>query len=185
MTDQQLISLLQEGGKPREKAFNHLIREFSSFVPKVAQSTGLSMDQAKDAFTDALLALNEQVLSGKFNGQSKLSTYFYQIFYFKSVDFFRKTSTNKVDFVDKLPETIRLDSDTIKDLQNQESFRTIVNYLDQLGNPCKQILLEWGYWGYKIHEIAGKLGEDPEKLKKKKYRCLQQLRKLVGSSKLE
>lgn len=181
MTDQAIIKHLKAGGKEREQAFSHLIKQYSAFIPKVARATGLNMEEAKDSFTDSLLALNDQVLSGKFNGQSKLSTYFYQIFYFKSVDFSRKASTNKIDFVDKLPEAIKLGNDIIKDLQNQESFKTIVNYLDQLGEPCKQILLDWGYWGYKINEIASKLGEDPEKLKKKKYRCLMQLRKLIDT----
>ncbi|MEO1435149.1 MAG: sigma-70 family RNA polymerase sigma factor [Bacteroidota bacterium] len=181
MTDQTIITYLKTGGKEREQAFSHLIKQYSAFVPKVARATGLNIEQAKDSFTDALLALNDQVQSGKFNGQSKLSTYFYQIFYFRSVDFSRKASTNKIDFVDKLPEDVKLSDDIIKDLQHQESFRTIVNYLDQLGQPCKQILLDWGYWGYKIHEIASKLGEHPEKLKKKKYRCLMQLRKLIDT----
>lgn len=176
MNDKKIVTQLKAGGKDREAAFQTMIRRFSRFIPKVARATGITTDQAKDTFTDALLALNDQVISGKFQERSKLSSYFYQIFYNKSVDFSRKSTTKLIEFVDSLPDTADAQIQLIRKITADDDMKHLVNHLEQLGEPCRKILLDWGYWGYKISEIAERMESTPDQIKRKKYRCLQQLR---------
>jgi RNA polymerase sigma factor (sigma-70 family) len=179
-SDDEIIEAFSTGGALKEQAVNHVMSEYIPYLPKVAKKTGLSQDEALDVFTDAIMALIDQTTSAQFKGASKLSTYFYKIFYFKSVDLFRKNTTNQIDYREELPEAIDSESLPIKKMETNEDINQLHQYLDQIGEPCKQILLDWGFWGYNMNEIAERAGlEGSTQAKDRKYKCLQKLRKLI------
>lgn len=98
-TDQQLIEAMSGQRAAREKATRYLLKQYIAYVPKVQNKLGLSREDCVDAFTDAVMSLGEQLANGQFRGESKLSTYLYQIFYFKARDLFKKQTTNKVQYL--------------------------------------------------------------------------------------
>ncbi|MEM6771214.1 MAG: hypothetical protein AAF597_11575, partial [Bacteroidota bacterium] len=64
----------------------------------------------------------------------------------------------------------------LQDFLLREDVAQLSLYLDQLGEPCRQILLDWGYWGYSMQEIAERVGLDSaDQAKRKKYKCRQRL----------
>lgn len=181
MTDEQIINAISEGGAAKEKAAGYLIQTHIGFVRKIQANHKITDEEAKDAFTDAVIGLLQSIDSQRFRGDSKISTYLYKIFYFKCLDLLRKKSTNKVDYLENLPDARDAAADTFKDLLLGDQVKRLHIHLDTIGEPCKSILLDWGFWGYKMPEIAERNGlEDAGKAKKKKYRCLQKLLTLIN-----
>jgi DNA-directed RNA polymerase specialized sigma24 family protein len=89
-SDKKIIDALLNGGSSKEDAVNYVMNEFIHYLPTVAKKTGLNREEALDVFTDAIMDMIDQVVTGRFKEESKLSSYFYKIFYFKCVDLFRK-----------------------------------------------------------------------------------------------
>ena len=180
-SDQELMKFILAEGALKEKAANYLMDTNIHYLPKVAQKTGLNRDQALDAFTDAIIVVMENVAKGSFKGESKLSSYFYKIFFNKSVDLFRKNTTNKVDYKEVLPDPSDQEPLIANKMETQEAIKELYKYLDKIGTPCKQILIDWGFWGYSMTEIAERTGlVSSVQAKDRKYQCLKKLRKMMN-----
>ena len=54
-------------------------------------------------YHDTVIAIINNIASGKFEGRSSLKTYIYQIFSNKCVDLLRKKTTNKAKLADTMP----------------------------------------------------------------------------------
>lgn len=185
MQDSQITHAILEGGQSKENATHYLINQHIGFVHKVHKNLKLSFEEAKDAYTDAILALMNAVENQTFKGESKLSTFLYKIFYFKCVDLSRKNTTNRIDYMQEIPDVNASQIDTFKNLLIKDEVKNLKIHMEKIGEPCKQILLDWGFWGYKMPEIAERVGlEDAGKAKRKKYNCLQKLLKIIKDQKL-
>ena len=175
------ILSFQEGGRARESATQKFMQENMGMLHSMRQKFRLSEEEAIDVFTDAIMALILQVEQGKFKGQSLLSTYFYRIFYFKCVDHLQKKKTNIIE-IDPLMEGQEIkDSSDIERWMHRLEAERLEKWMTKLGDTCKAILWDWGFWGYSMKEIAQRVGYDTgDQVKKRKYKCLQQLRKLMS-----
>lgn len=146
----------------------------------------LPTQDIKDLYTDAISNLIWNVQTNKFKGNSKLTTYLFKIFHNKSVDHLRHISTNKNRQTDEIT-SIRLESgeDLESDTYNNIAFEQVKSEIKQLGSECKNILMDWAYWGYNMKEIATRNNlESANKAKKSKYSCLQKLREMLKSKNL-
>lgn len=178
--ENKLIRALGDRGATREQATDYLMKTYIRFVPTIEKKVNISRTDALDAYVDAIVELTEQVAMGKFKGESKLSSYLYKIFYYKSVDLFRKNTTNKLDYRESMPESSDTNLLADKEMEINEAVSQVHMYLDKLGEPCKQILIDWGFWGYNMTEIAARVGlEGSVQAKDRKYKCLQKLRQLM------
>ncbi|MFK7774513.1 MAG: RNA polymerase sigma factor [Saprospiraceae bacterium] len=179
-SDDEIIKAFLAGGTSKEAAVNQVMNDFIHYLPTVAKKTGLKKEEALDIFTDAIMDMIDQIVAFKFKGESKLSTYFYKIFYFKCVDLFRKNTTNNIEYREELPEVSDTSLIAPNKIEIEEEIKQLHKYLNQLGEPCKQILLDWGFWGYNMSEIAERIGlESSTQAKDRKYKCLKKLRKLM------
>ncbi len=184
-SDASTLDDIRRGGKARENAVRYLIDRHIGFVYKISRKLRLDEDVAKDAYLDAVIAVMQQVESGAYRGENKLSSYLYQIFYYKSVDILRKQSTNGERYVETLPDQVDERSDLLLRLEQQETVGQLVGLLEKMGDPCKQILMDWGFWGYQIQEIAERMGvDDPVKISRRKYKCIEALRELLKEAKM-
>jgi RNA polymerase sigma factor (sigma-70 family) len=182
LTDKELILSIKSAAKKEQG-----IKEFSAahigFIYKICNSLGIDEFYAKDVYTDSLIAFMQQIELGQFKGQSKASTYFYRIFYNKSVDFLRKQSTNKIDYMDTVPDRNTTNPFYLT-FENKEEVSRISIALKKMGNPCKTILKEWAFLGYKINEIAQRNNYgNADQVKRKKYTCLEALRRQLNIKK--
>ncbi|MFK8058058.1 MAG: RNA polymerase sigma factor [Saprospiraceae bacterium] len=179
-SDQKLIEALTKGGQSRELAVAQALEQFIHLVPKIAQKTGLSKEDALDPYTDSIIHLSDQVSKGEFRGESSIGTYFYKIFYFKSVDLFRKRTTKQLEFSAKAPEVADQQPLAIQRIEDSDEVEQLHKNMDKLGPPCKNVLLDWGFWGYSMTEIAERNGlGGSTQAKDMKYKCLKKLRKLM------
>jgi RNA polymerase sigma factor (sigma-70 family) len=178
MVENTLIKSILNGGKDKEQAVEYLINHHIGFIHKVHQNLDLPYDEAKDAYTDAILALIISIENQSFKGRSKISTYLYKVFYFKCIDLVRKNTTNQINYMEEIPDITASQMDVFKSFLIKDEVKNLKRYLDKLGEPCQQILLDWGFWGYKMPEIAERVGlENAGKAKRQKYNCLQKLLK--------
>lgn len=184
-SDASILEEIRQGGKAREAAVRYLIDRHIGFVYKISRKLRLNEDWAKDAYLDAVIAVMQQVENGAYRGENKLSSYLYQIFYYKSVDILRKQSTNYEKYVEEIPDQVDERSDMLLTLEQKESVSQLEALLEKMGEPCKQILMDWGFWGYQIQEIAERMGiDDPVKVSRRKYKCIEALRALLQEVKM-
>ena len=181
LSDQELIEGIRSGGTLRERSLNYLFDHWTFLIPKMCSIHKIHEEEAKDAYSDAVLALYQQIKKGDFQGKSKLSTYLYRIFYNKCVDILRKSPNNETVEQEKIPELRDESGDIMKSIDLREDFERTVAFMERLGSDCKEVLLDALFWQYNMEEIAKRQGlKDAAHASERKYRCLQKLRKMIG-----
>ncbi|GAB2765643.1 hypothetical protein GCM10027275_03830 [Rhabdobacter roseus] len=178
-SDEQIITDILTGGRTREEATRSLIHHHVSYIYKLHRQLRISEDVAKDTFTDTIMAVIQQIESGTFRGESKLSSYLYQIYYFKMIDSVRKKHSKAIQYYDEMAEVEDTSANLEMTYEAQERASQVARIMNKMCPLCRKILLMWGLEGKKIGEIAQQLGEtDPKKISRKKYKCMDQLREL-------
>ncbi len=156
-----------------------ILEAHSGYIHKFKKDTGLPDTILRDIYTDTVLTVINKMDQGEFRGESKISTYFYKIFYFKAVDYMRKTARNKIDYLETLPEHSDETQDIEKSMLSLEVMSEISLVLDKMCPICRQIIMEWAYWGLSNEEIRVKIGvTNPAKFSKQKFNCLEKFKKL-------
>lgn len=184
-SDAELIEGLKAGGSQRQIFERELYRNYFYLIGHGMKKYNLPEEDVASAYSDTVISLIHQVLSGKFEGRSALKSYTYQIFCNKCVDLLRKETTNKqkanhgipIDsLVMELPDLAR---NVVQQLIAKEQRMNLMDKLQEIGDKCKQVLLFFED-GYSDKEIAGFMEyNSPEVVKTSRMRCLDKLRKLI------
>ncbi len=160
-----------------QEVFNNLYEyEFPKIVRLVTQSSG-NIDSAKDIFQDALVILMEKIYYKELDLSCSIGTYLYAIS--KNL-WFNKLRKNKVfislcklSFTNSELQTIIVEDDNIP-----ENIEGITNAIENLGNPCKQLLELFYYKNESWEDIANTLGySSGASARNQKYKCLERIRK--------
>lgn len=178
LNEKDLVAALKGGGAARELATQQLLDQNIYYVRKLVKKFRLPEEEVLDAFTDGLLLTIEHVRTDRFQQKSKISTYLYQIVFNKCRDLKKKPSTKTVAWEAWTEHWAPTTKGFLQDLLVGEAVDQLHHHLNEMGDPCRQILLDWGYWGYRMEEIAERSGlESADQAKRKKYKCLQRLLK--------
>ncbi|MCB0836676.1 MAG: sigma-70 family RNA polymerase sigma factor [Bacteroidetes bacterium] len=182
LTDQEIIQVIRAGGPEGEKCIDYLYNKaYIRMIHKIKRKLFLDDEDIKDAYTDAVVKLVEQIKKGKFRGDSKLSSYFYRIFYNKSVDVARKNSSNQIEHlpIEEVVPTADPAKNILDLLEVSDDRRKVQMYLDKLSEKCKIILLYFAK-GYNMEEIA-EMAElkNAESATSQKYKCFKKLEQLI------
>jgi len=183
MTDQEIHASILAGGRATEVATHYILTTHQGMMYQIKTKLNLSDSDIKDVYADAISHLIWNIKTGKFLAESQISTYLYRVFYNKSVDHLRHITTNKNA---PTAEITNLSMESDENLE-ANSYNNIVsaqvkNEIKGMGTPCKQILIDWAYWGYSMKEIAIRNNlENGVVAKKKKYTCLQKLRAVLSA----
>ena len=184
-SDKKLTESICQGGQAREWATSQLLDQHIYFVKKLSKQFHQPEEQVLDAYTDALMLLLDHIISGRFRGESQLSTYLYQILFNKCRDLLKRPSTNTIELNDWTENLEKSSQSYLIEFLEKEEVSTLHLYMDKIGSTCKQILLDWGYWGYNMEEIAERVGlENADQAKKRKYKCLQKLKEMMSKTTL-
>lgn len=160
----------------------YLFHQFKGFLPKIKEKLNLPQQQMQDAYSDALVKLIRHLRDGRFRGESKLSSYFYTIFYNTSVDVSRKNASNKNKATLELMEHDARERDLLQLVDNKDEATHVIKVMDSMGDLCKRILMDWGYYGYSMAEIAVRSDlANAESARSMKYKCLKKLRELLNA----
>ena len=177
-----IIKGLKSGESTRRHSEKELYISFFYLIKEAAKKYGIPNEEAASIYTDTVLAVIKNVLSGKFEGRSSLKTYVYQIFSNKCVDLLRKKTTNKGKLEDAVPYdslVFELPDQTrsiIQKLIVQDQRNQINEKLQEIGGKCMELLLLFED-GYNDKEIAESMKyQSADVVKTTRLRCLEKLK---------
>lgn len=181
-SDEELISKVRSGGRAFEDISIYMFNEFMGFLPKIKEKLHLTQQQSQDAYADALVKLIRHLKDGRFRGDSKVSSYFYTIFYNTAVDVSRKNASNKNMQTQELMEHDAKERDLLNLITKKDQAAEVIKVMEAMGDVCQRILMDWGYYGYSMSEIATRSDlSNAESARSMKYKCLKKLRALLKS----
>ncbi|MDO5656562.1 MAG: sigma-70 family RNA polymerase sigma factor [Flavobacteriaceae bacterium] len=138
-------------------------------------------DMAKDVYQEAFLAFWQNIQQNKFHFQPNhtLEGYLFQIAKYKWLDNLRQ---NRNQPIQSLPDEYSLHVKDEKD--EKEKKWAEVNHqlnlaLEELGDECKETLLQFYFYRNSLKKIAEYFGITENSAKNKKYRCIQKLKEIM------
>lgn len=146
-------------------------------VAYVKQNSG-SESEAKDVLQDAVIAFYENVIGGKFRGESAISSYLFSIARFIWLNQLKR----KQRHLEKLEVLAINEAEPSLPLRliEKESEEHLVALFGQLGTDCQQVLMASIYEGMDMKQIAVLMGfENDQVARNKKYRCLKKLKLIL------
>ena len=181
LSDEEIILYIQAGGKQQEVCIEQIYQQFFGFVHSAGVKHRLTPGELKDVYTDAILIFRDHVVNGTFRRDSKCSSYVYRIFSNKCVDYVRKKAVRKLVLEEEFPAHIQDNApDILAMLTVREDVDSLLANISQLGETCRNVLMDWAYWGYSMSEIAKRQNlKDAKVAASKKYNCLEQLKRLM------
>jgi len=174
--DSKLLDALRNGDDSvLEELFDKNRRSVASLV---IRNNGTE-DDVEDVLQESLIVLWERIRKGTFEYQAKLSTFIYATA--KNI-WLRKLARQRREFTSS-GETFDIpngDSTPYEEMEENERVLAVEHAMEEIGNPCRDILLLY-YWEEQTMEaIAVKLGfANADTVKSKKYQCKKALEKLV------
>jgi len=160
-----------------QAVFNNLYEyEFPKIVKLVIQNSG-SIDEAKDIFQETLVILLEKIYLNELNLSCTIGTYLYAI---SQNLWFNKLRRNKffISLCKLSYSNSELDVIIVEDDNTPENIEGIINAMESLGKPCKQLLELFYYKNESWDDIAEQLGyASAGSARNQKYKCLERLRK--------
>lgn len=184
-SEQEILEGLGKEGLEKRRYTRIFYEQYMNFIYTGIKRYGLSFEDAQDAYSDAVIGVCRHIQKGNFRRESKLSTYLFQSFSNRCVDRTRKSSSHVIEEsleqFTHLPEKAK---GILKLLELEDDVKRAHAILDQLGEKCKQILMDSEYYGYPMEEVAERMGFNKAATAYNiKYRCMKRLRKLLATFK--
>ena len=165
------------------RAFDHLYRNGLPLAAKTLREAGCPAADVDDFFQEALLALYQQVVDGRFELRSdtKVTTYLVRLCRNRWIDRTRRVEHRRTQLVDSHPESaLGLGGDEVEEeWQTREAqLQALDAAFAQLGERCQHMLRRFYHDRVALADIAIERDITPSTAKNEKYRCMQRLRKL-------
>jgi RNA polymerase sigma factor (sigma-70 family) len=178
-TDQQLIEGMREN---RNAAFNHIYKNVYPSIQALIQRNSGTEENARDIFQEAMIIFYEKVLRTDFELTASVQTYLYAVSRNLWLKFLRDNRREiPVDLQDQKSENLMRDENPFfKNDRVNTLTKSVHQYLDKLGNPCRNILIYYYYFKLSMDAIAERLGySNSNSVKSQKYKCIERLKKTV------
>jgi RNA polymerase sigma factor (sigma-70 family) len=177
--DKFTIAGIQGTAAEREQALGQFFRQHRGLrgqvINYVATHGGTEQD-GEDVFQDAVVLFDRHIRSGRFEGKSALTTFFFSIAKFHWIG--KRRRSHKTE---ELPERRENESVQEPDLHyiHEEKKTILEQALEQIGEKCQQLLNLYKL-DYSMEEIAEALGISSAAMAKKDaYRCRMKLREYL------
>jgi RNA polymerase sigma factor (sigma-70 family) len=184
LSDEAILSGIVSDGILQRNTENKLYEQFFYLIKDATFKHKISEDDAASLYTDSVLSFIENVRNNRFQGNSAIKTYLYQIFSNKCVDFIRKTATNKMSVheTESMDDSVFMMPDETKNvlqtLISENETNILKIKIGQLGEKCQKMVLAWSE-GFTDAQIAQELGYQTANVAKtSRLRCLDKLREL-------
>ena len=185
-TDESLIAGIRKGGLHREKCILWLYDRYAGYVYKGINIFQLDMEDAKDAYSDAILATVLQIQRKQFRKEGKVSTYLYQSFMNRCKNQIRSARVREREFLNKIPNLPDNTRSMLEELIDQEEIFRYKELFGQLGEKCQQILWDSLFHGYTMEEICARIGyTSAASVSNMKYKCMDRLKRLLKRNQLQ
>lgn len=170
--NQRIIGGISSGDN---NIFNELYEyEFPKVVRMIKKSGTIEM--AKDVFQDAIVILVEKVYAKRIDLNCSVKTYLYSICKYLWLDQLRQNKKEK-QMIQFYNEEFDSDEILIHFYSIPDIFDEVTSAINNLGNPCKQLLECFYYQNMSWEDIASSLGySNAASARNQKYKCLERIR---------
>ena len=162
------------------QALDQFYEEHREAFVQFAGRYNLPLEDVLDAYQDAVIAMFEQVAQRRLTQlTSAVRTYLFAIGKNKLVDKLRLKG-KEMPLNDEAFQLLDNNSEAERKIELQHRQQLIKEALDQLGDPCKRLLLLFYYQRYSIEAICQAMGYNSNNVvKANKSRCMKKLRTLI------
>lgn len=180
IADQQIPSeLVQKIREQDTRTLTAIYKEIYPMVEKYVLDNSGSSDDAKDVFQDAMFLLFRKVQDVNFQLTSKLSTFLYGI---GRNLWLKKLTKKKIDLKDYTEEN-KFEEIEEEEHLKLERTKLMKQCIEQLGEPCKTIIVQFYFLKSSMQEIAEMLNyTNANNAKNQKYKCFKRLQKMMNKS---
>lgn len=176
--DPQILDGIRRGDR---QVLSELYRDMLPGIKRLAAVSGLSPDDARDVFQDAVLVVFEKAEQPDFMLSSSFSTYFHGICRNLVGNRLKKKSNRNVTIADDMKYREDDNADTQTLLEAAERHRLFHRAFQQLGDDCRR-LLELSFENTPPESIMATLGiPGNDYFRRRKYLCKEKLVQLVQS----
>lgn len=168
MEDQKIIELIR--GHKHDKVFTTLYNYFP-VVKKMILANGGKPEDAEDIYQEALIVFYRKANESDFKLTSSINTYLYSICRFMWMDQSRKQQ--KQPFVEIQKDFVN-ETEFSTEVEAEGQFKLAEKVISELGERCKELLIQFYFHSKKLKDIAVKMGYNSENTaKNQKYKCLE------------
>ncbi|HEY4208631.1 MAG TPA: sigma-70 family RNA polymerase sigma factor [Puia sp.] len=174
-TDGELIAAIREE-RSLNKAILFIYQQYAASTSSFIIHYGASEQDAEDVFQETVVSFIDVVKKGKYRMEASIKTFLVSVaknIWFNELKKRERSGAREKIFEygrDQKEEDI---SHQIGDLEKKRQLRDLVN---NLGEPCKKILMLFYYENLSMKEIVEHLPyENEQVVRNKKYKCLQTL----------
>jgi len=168
MKDSEILDKICRGD---ERVLEYLYKKYYRMMTNIVLKSGGSEDEAKDVYQEALIVFWQKAASGKLILTSKISTYMYSI----CQNQWRKELDRKSRLSNEEKEESEYQSH-----EDEQNYKIVIDSINELGDPCKSILMYYYFDGLSMNDIAERLGfANTDTAKTKKYKCKKRLDSLI------
>lgn len=160
----------------RTQALTGLYQRSFPPVRRYLSRRGGSAQDAQDVFQDALVLLYEQATSGTLVLTASVSTYLLNISRnLWRQELRRRARLPRAGFTDELAASLAEEA-----AASAEPAFAVLDYVEQLGEKCKSLLLSFYYFQQPLTQIAERHGyASVRSATVQKFKCLERLRQAV------
>ena len=177
-TDSNEQSLLKGLAGNDRNAIETIYRTHYSMIQTLVINNSGTSDDARDIFQEAIIVLYEKAKTGSFELHAQLKTYIYAVcrrLWLKKLAFNQRFSGDLAN----APETIAIEEDIELYEHRTQDFELMEQALQNLGEPCKELLESYYIRKKNMSEIAKEFGyTNADNAKNQKYKCLMRLKKI-------
>ncbi|WP_230471147.1 RNA polymerase sigma factor [Hymenobacter jejuensis] len=162
----------------RERTLTRLYQRTFPMVRRYVLRNGGTVHDAQDVFQDALVIFYEKAVGGTLVLTASASTYL--------VSVCRNLWRRELSRRSHTPQCELTETDLLEDAEptasetESETALSVLEYVEQLGEKCKSILLSFYYFQQPLHQIAETHHyRSVRSATVQKFKCLERLRKSV------
>lgn len=178
-SDQEVLEGILSGSEAQDQVLNFLYSSNRERIFHYVLKNNGNEAEARDIFQDGIIALTENIRSGKFRGDSAISSYLYSICRFLWLNQLKRKGI-KAKIMANHPPQIVEESHLPKFLE-KEKRNQVLEIFKLLGEQCKVCLIYSVYYEYPLEDIQKMLGyKNVQIVRNKKYKCLTRLKSLLA-----
>ncbi len=175
--EDSLLAALKKGDN---KAFKEVYRLAFGKVENFILLNSGQEDDARNIFQDSMIVLLKAIKKPDFKLTSKISTYVYSISRNIWLKYIRDKMGKEVNIIDDDESNFitiaEEDDDTI---EIEERYELVRKEIENLGEPCKTIIMLAHYQKLKHEEIAQMMEYTKDYVRIRLFRCMASLRKAI------
>ena len=176
--DHQIIEAIKADQGNLNKHLEWLYKKHFRQAAIFFTQKGVSEEEIRDLFQDAVICFYETAKKGKFKKGYKISTFIIAIMKNRWINLIQR-SQNETKYLDTISHQIEDDiSESISFSETKQ--RQLDYYFKKLGDDCKRVLILFYYNNWSMHEIAKEMNLSNDQVaRNKKSRCLKYLQNLI------